>query len=103
MHTLKPLDVEAVLSAATETRAICTVEEHSIVGGLGSAVAETLAEELPGAVPFKRIGAPSEFSPHIGSQDYMRVQHGLTAEAIADSVLSLLARPKPALFEAASA
>jgi transketolase len=90
MHTLKPLDIEAVLAAARETRAIMTVEEHSITGGLGSAVAEVLAEAEGPRVAFKRIGIPPAFSPYIGSQEYLRERHGLTADAIASSVAGVL-------------
>ncbi len=90
MHTLKPLDTEAVLAAARETRAIITIEEHSIIGGLGSAVAEVLAEAEQAKVAFKRIGLPSGFSPHIGSQEYLQEQHGLTAEAISKCVAGVL-------------
>jgi transketolase len=53
-HTLKPLDGEAILAEAERTRAVVTVEEHNIIGGLGSAVAELLAENLP--VPLRRVG-----------------------------------------------
>ncbi|MEY2486502.1 MAG: transketolase [Verrucomicrobiota bacterium] len=90
MHTLKPLDTEAVLTAARETGAIFTLEEHSIVGGLGSAVAELLAEQLGLKIPFKRLGVANSFSPHIGSQDYMLAQHGLTPEAIIRNMKDLL-------------
>ena len=90
MHTLKPLDTQAVLAAAQETRAILTLEEHSILGGLGSAVAEVLAEADIPRVPFKRIGVPPAFSPHIGSQEYMQERHGLTPEAIAKTVENIL-------------
>lgn len=90
MHTLKPLDVEAVLRAARETGVIVTIEEHSIIGGLGSAVAEVLAEAAVETVKFKRLGAPPDFSPHIGSQDYMRARHGLTEESIAASISALV-------------
>jgi transketolase len=90
MHTVKPLDTEAVLAAARETEAIFTIEEHSILGGLGSAVAEVLAEADGIKVPFRRIGLPSAFSPHIGSQEYMQERHGLTGEAIAKSVAGAL-------------
>jgi len=86
MHTLKPLDTEAVLAAARETHAIFTLEEHSILGGLGSAVAEVLAEADIPKVPFKRIGVPPGFSPYIGSQEYMQECHGLTPEAIVKTV-----------------
>lgn len=90
MHTLKPLDEQAVIDAACETRAIATLEEHSIIGGLGSAVAEVLAEKEDIKVPFKRIGLPSSFSTHVGSQEYLRLQHGLTDESIIKSLLLLL-------------
>jgi transketolase len=80
------LDTEAILSAAGETHAIFTLEEHSILGGLGSAVAAVLAEaDLP-KIRFKRIGVPPAFSPYIGSQEYMQECHGLTPEAIAKTV-----------------
>jgi transketolase len=90
MHTLKPLDTDAVLAAAQETRAIVTLEEHSILGGLGSAVAEVLAEADIPKIPFKRIGVPPAFSPHIGSQEYMQERHGLTPEALARTVENML-------------
>ena len=90
MHTLKPLDNAAVLAAARETGAIATLEEHSVVGGLGSAVAEVLAESQETHVPFRRIGLPSAFSPHIGTQEYMQQQHGLDTESVVQSLLELL-------------
>lgn len=90
MHTLKPLDHLAVLAAARETGAIATLEEHSVVGGLGSAVAEVLAESPEVRVPFRRIGLPSAFSPHIGTQEYMQQQHGLDTESVVQSLLELL-------------
>jgi len=90
MHTLKPLDVDAVLAAARETEAIFTIEEHSVLGGLGTAVAEVLAEAEGLKAPLKRLGVPAAFSPHIGSQDYMLQCHGLTPEAIAKTVSETL-------------
>jgi transketolase len=89
MHTIKPLDSEAVLSAARETRAITTLEEHSILGGLGGAVAEVLAESSEHPVPFRRIGLPSAFSPQVGSQEYLRARNGLSAESIVSVIQSL--------------
>jgi transketolase len=59
MHTVDPLDREEILSAADETGAVLTVEEHNVTGGLGSAVAETLAEAGAG-VAFRRLGVPDE-------------------------------------------
>jgi transketolase len=90
MPTVKPLDADAVLAAAQETRAILTLEEHSILGGLGSAVAEVLAEADIPKVRFKRIGVPPGFSPYNGSQEYMQERHGLTPEAIAKTVEHIL-------------
>jgi transketolase len=90
MHTLKPLDNDAVLAAARETRAIMTIEEHSIIGGLGSAVAEVLAEADGAKVAFKRIGLPSMFSPQVGSQEFLQERHGLTAEQISRYVAGVL-------------
>jgi transketolase len=92
MHTLKPLDETAVLAAARETRAVATLEEHSINGGLGSAVAELLAETADVKVPFKRIGMPPIFSPYIGSQEYMLQKHGLDEESVAATMMDLYKR-----------
>lgn len=94
MHTLKPLDAEAVLAAARETAAVVTLEQHSVIGGLGSAVAEVLAEEPGLKVPFKRIGLPSAFAPRVGSQSYLEEQHGLTEEPVLRQVERLL-QPHP--------
>jgi transketolase len=90
MHTLKPLDDEAVLAAARETGAVVTLEQHSVIGGLGSAVAEVLAEAPGVKVPFKRIGLPSAFAARVGSQGYLEEQHGLTEEPVLRVVEQLL-------------
>jgi transketolase len=94
MHTLKPLDDAAVLAAARETGAIATLEEHSVVGGLGGAVAEVLAESDGPHVPFRRIGLPSAFSSHIGTQAYMQQRHGLDPDSVLRSLEALLARKR---------
>ncbi len=91
MHTLKPFDDAAILAAARKTRAIVTLEEHSIIGGLGSAVAEVLAETEEDGVIFKRLGLASSFSPHVGSQGYLQEKHGLSPAAVGEAVASLLA------------
>lgn len=90
MHTLKPLDEAAVLAAARETAAIATIEEHSVIGGLGSAVAEVLAESSELRVPFKRLGIPSTASILIGSQEYLRNAYSLSVDGILDSLRSAL-------------
>lgn len=88
MHTLKPLDSEAVLKAARETGAVFTLEEHSIIGGLGSAVAEVLAEREDIHAHFRRIGLPPVFSLHLGTQEYMQKQNGLDPSSIVDLLLT---------------
>lgn len=80
MHTLKPLDVDAVRAAALETAGVITVEEHSIVGGLGSAVAEVLAGLDGRRAPLRMFAAADRINPTIGSQEHLRGQIGdLTA------------------------
>ena len=92
MHTLKPLDEEAVLAATRETRAIATLEEHSVIGGLGGAVAEVLAELPNGGTPFTRIGLKSAFVSTAGGPGYLREQAGLSVEAVTERLLKLLDR-----------
>jgi transketolase len=88
MHTLKPLDEGAVLAAAAETGAILTVEEHSRIGGLGGAVAETLAEAGV-ASHFQRLGLPGIFATE-GNADTLRHTYGLDGEGIASAAVRLL-------------
>jgi transketolase len=71
MHTVKPLDIAAVHAAINKGIPIVTLEEHSIIGGLGSAVAEVIAESGQ-AVRFKRIGIKDMFCHDVGSQAYLR-------------------------------
>ena len=92
MHTVKPLDGNTVRAAARETGAVFTLEEHSVDGGLGGAVAEVLAESGEGAFTFRRFGLPSAFSSNVGTQEYLRAQHGLTAEAVASAITSTLGK-----------
>jgi transketolase len=91
MHTLSPLDNEAVFAAARETAAIFTIEEHSVVGGLGGAVAELLLEAGGPRIKFKRIGLNGAFSSIVGDQDYLRAQYGLDAVGILATIQSTLA------------
>lgn len=79
--TVKPLDETTVLDAAADVPAIVTVEEHSIIGGLGSAVAELLAEaNFSPSKRFKRIGIPDVFPDQYGSQDSLLARYDITAE-----------------------
>lgn len=84
MHTVKPLDTEAVLAAARETRLIITVEEHTVIGGLGGAVAETLAE-AGAATPLKRLGVQDTFACMVGSYDDLKQRYGISAQAVAQA------------------
>lgn len=90
MHTIKPLDAEAVIRAAQKTPVIVTLEEHSILGGLGGAVAEVLCEAGLNKLRFKRIGLPSEFCTTVGDQDYLRRCFGLDVDSIVNKLLPLL-------------
>ena len=90
MHTLKPIDKKAILDAAHETGGILTIEEHSCIGGLGGAVAEIIAEEAEKKVCFKRVALPSEFTKHVGDQDYLRGIYGLTIDGIVENSIALL-------------
>ena len=91
MHTIKPLDRGAVFAACRETGGILTVEEHTVDGGLGSAVAEVCLEA--GVIPrrFARIGLRSGFSSIVGSQRYLRRRYGMDAAAIIRCVEELMA------------
>lgn len=90
MPTIKPLDTEAVLAAARQTKAIITVEEHSIIGGLGSAVAEVLSEMQSNFRPFRRLSVGDSFLRVIGDQEYLRQACGISAEAICKTVKAIL-------------
>jgi len=85
MCSLKPLDCDAVREAANLTRAIVSVEEQTIVGGLGSAVAEVIAESGL-AVNFRRIGIPDQFVEHLGDWYETRRGVGLTVDEILKTV-----------------
>lgn len=82
MHTLKPLDSEAILAAVQQTKAIITVEEHSLIGGLGSAVTEALSALGYDDVSVQRLGLQDTFSREIGGQEYLRHLNGLSIEDI---------------------
>ena len=89
MHTIKPIDREAIVRAAKETGAIITVEEHNLSGGLGSAVAEVLADEGCLNVKFKRMALPDVFVHEVGSQAWLREQYGLDVKDIEREILEI--------------
>jgi transketolase len=87
MHTIKPLDKDAILTAAAETRGIVTAEEHHLTGGLGGAVAELLAVERP--TRMRMVGMPDTFAM-VGPTVKVRAKYGMSAEAIIEACRSLL-------------
>ena len=97
VHTIQPLDVETLCAAARETGGIVTIEEHTVSGGLGGAVAEALLEA--GAPPrfFFRMGLRDTFSSVVGSQQYLRKVYSLDAPSIARAASSRLGIAIPAL------
>ena len=89
LHTIKPLDVEAVIASATRTGCVVTAEEHSVLNGLGSAVAEALGERLP--VPLERVGTKDVFGVS-GTMDELFDHFGLRAADIARAARRALGR-----------
>jgi transketolase len=87
MPTLKPVDEDLILACARETKGIVTAEEHSVIGGLGSAVCEVLAENRP--APVRRIGVRDRFCSS-GTAADLFVEYGLTAENIAGTAEEML-------------
>jgi len=88
MHTVKPLDVDAVISAASDCRAIVTVEEHSVFGGLGEACAAVLMQSgIP--VPFKIVGFPDEYMA-TGSQLEIFDHYGISPKGLARTAQKVL-------------
>jgi transketolase len=79
VHTVKPIDRDRVVQAADETKAMVSVEEHSVIGGLGSAVAETISETCP--VPLQRVGVPDTFA-ETGPYDALLDRYGMAVEDI---------------------
>lgn len=88
MHTIKPIDREAVLKAVAETRRIITVEDHEVMGGLGSAVAEVVAESGKGCA-FKMLGHQNAFST-IGLQEDLLALAKIDANGIAETIQEMM-------------
>ena len=88
MHTIKPIDREAILKAVTETRRILTIEEHNVIGGLGDAVGSVIAESGKGCV-FKKHGLQDEFAA-IGYAEDLYAHYGLDANGVMDKVREMM-------------
>ena len=89
IHTIKPIDRDIIAKAAKETGAIVTAEEHNIIGGLGSAVAEVLCETTP--VPMERIGMKDTYG-HSGTVPALLEAYGITPATIAAAAKAAIAR-----------
>ncbi|MCP2166893.1 transketolase family protein [Goodfellowiella coeruleoviolacea] len=87
MHTVKPIDRAALVRAADETAGIVTVEDHVLVGGLGAAVCEVVAEERP--CPVRRIGLPDAYFDYVADERDLLVHAGVSPERIAEAALAV--------------
>ena len=91
IHTIKPLDTEAVIRSITKTRCAVTVEEHNIIGGLGDSIAQTAAKNLP--IPIEYVGTNDTFGES-GTPTQLLEKYGLTAPHIINAVEKVIARKK---------
>ena len=92
MASIKPIDVNLIIESAIKTKAVITAENHSVIGGLGSAVAEVLMDEGIG-IPFKRIGIQDQFCEG-GSTSYLMRKFGIDADAITRAATAVIQRKK---------
>jgi transketolase len=90
MHSVKPIDKGAIITAVNETGGIVTIEEHNLDGGLGSAVAEVCMDNGLFPKVFLRIGLNNRYSSVVGSQDYLKAHYEMDVGAIVKRVLELL-------------
>jgi transketolase len=94
LHTIKPLDTKAIVAAARGVRLVVTIEEHSIVGGLGSAVLEALADTGEPMPPVRRLGIGDEFAKHYGNQQKLMDVWGINPDGVVGAVTHGLARTR---------
>jgi transketolase len=86
VHTVKPIDRELVTELVASVRLIVTLEEHSVIGGLGGAVAEIVAQMSGAKADLEMIGLRDYFSSVVGDQEYLRSVYGLTADDVVSRV-----------------
>lgn len=91
VHMIKPIDEEAIVKAAKRSGAIVTAENHNVIGGLGSAVAEVISENAP--VPMKRVGVKDRFG-EVGNEKYLSEIMGLTVDDIVNAAEEVIAKKK---------
>lgn len=87
LHTLKPVDEDLIIKEANSVKTVFTIEEHSIIGGLGSIISDVLTQNDV-RIKFRKIGVPDRFTKVIGNQEYMRRANGLSTEQIFKYILS---------------
>ncbi|PPD45792.1 MAG: transketolase [Methylocystis sp.] len=103
MHTIKPLDEDAIVAAARETGGIVTLEEHSRIGGLKGAVAETLLTHGARVGFFRSVALDDQYPTIVGDQSYLRARYGMDAAAVEAAVMSALSTGAPLTKMAQSA
>lgn len=89
MHTIKPIDRELVINTARKCSYIVSIEEHNVIGGLGSMLSSVITDEGL-AIKLLKVGIPDTFVSCVGDQDYLRGIYGLTAQDITDKILKSL-------------
>lgn len=92
MHTIKPLDKESIIKAAEETKKIITLEENNILGGLGGAVSEVLAEKGCLNILFSRIGINDVFTSKVGYREYLSKVYGFSKEDVLKAVKEMYSK-----------
>lgn len=90
LYSIKPIDKDAIIAAAKETKGIVVLEEHNICGGVGSAVAEVLMDNGAGNVPFKRVAMQDVNATKVGCQAWMREQYGLGVKDVINAVKEVI-------------
>lgn len=90
MHTLKPIDKEFIAEAAGSARLIITVEEHTVIGGLGGAVAEVMAQLPSPRAILRLVGLRAGFSSVVGDQEYLRTRYEINADAIVETAVKTI-------------
>lgn len=88
--TVKPIDTITIKAIASKVNLIVTCEEHNIIGGFGSAVAEVMAEMKEKKATLLRVGLNDEYSVRVGNQKYLRAQYGIDAKNIAEKIMRAL-------------
>ena len=89
MHTIKPIDEKAIILACKNSKLIVTIEEHNVIGGLGSAVSEVIAQSNIDCC-LKIVALDDKFSSVVGSQEFLRKYYGLDSATIFKEALKLI-------------